>query len=192
MENIEVWKPIKGYEGYYECSNLGRVKIIKDGKNKICKTESLYTDIYYFVNLTKDGNPRKKSVHRIIIETFLPNPNFYPYVNHIDGNKQNNRLENLEWCTPKQNSDHAVENGLTNNRKKDKSFREESPFNQQLFSKCIKEKKESLNLTVRELAIHSGLTTATIFRMGRGHTPDIDTFIKTCKWLDKPLDYFKK
>lgn len=67
---------------------------------------------YHFVALSKDNGYHNKLVHRLVAEAFIPNPNNYPCVNHKDGNKSNNSVSNLEWCTIKQNLHHAVETGL--------------------------------------------------------------------------------
>lgn len=74
---------------------------------------------YVYVSLINKDKKRKNwSLHRLIAENFIPNPNKYPCVNHLDGNKLNNDVSNLEWCTYKQNSEHAIKNGLINFFKK--------------------------------------------------------------------------
>lgn len=103
---MEEWKDIVGYEGRYQVSNLGRVKSLKrkvgvknrSTPEKILK-EHLQKEGYYTVVLYKNGEPRRLSVHRIVAEAFLYNPNNYPVVNHKDENKGNNNVNNLEWCT---------------------------------------------------------------------------------------------
>lgn len=110
----EVWKPIVGYEGFYEVSNLGRVKSLrsKTGKEKILKPVFNYAG-YNCVNLY-DSNRKMKTlrIHRLVATAFLPNPNNYPQVNHRDGNKNNNSVQNIEWCTALQNVRHSYETGL--------------------------------------------------------------------------------
>jgi len=117
-ETKEIWKVIEGYEGYYEVSNLGRVKSLrrwrrsgKGGyfqKEKILKT-SIYEKAKYFsVELYKDSKRKRMTVHRIVAQAFITNPDNKQTVNHIDGNRHNNCIENLEWCTQKENIHHAL------------------------------------------------------------------------------------
>lgn len=115
MLNIE-WKPIKGYEGLYEVSNDGRVRRLKfiNGKHnfekiKECK-QTLNTWGYMTVNLSKDGKGNTKRVHKLVANAFLGESDLQ--VDHIDGNKQNNRLDNLEYVTPKENTNRAWEKGI--------------------------------------------------------------------------------
>lgn len=105
----EVWKDIKGYEGFYQISNLGRVKsLIRKNvlKEKIIKG-GIQKNGYKFVLLYKDKNSKIFRVHRLVAEAFIPNPNKYKEVNHIDENKTNNNVENLEWCTRKYNCSYG-------------------------------------------------------------------------------------
>ncbi len=106
----EVWKP---YIYNYEVSNLGRIRNIKT--NRILKT-SVNSRGYesILLSLGSKGNIRCIVMHRVIAQLFLPNPDNLPVINHIDGNKLNNKLENLEWCTYLENSRHALEAGLFN------------------------------------------------------------------------------
>lgn len=114
----EIWKDIKGYEGLYQVSNLGRVKrikfinnIVEKPCNKILfnKNDNLG---YVQVTLCKNNTRHYKRMHRLVAEAFIPNPLNYPCVNHIDGNKQNNSINNLEWCTHSYNTRHAMRTGL--------------------------------------------------------------------------------
>ena len=103
----EIWKLIVDYPNY-EISNLGNIRSIK--RNIIMKQGK--RGDYYNIGLYKDGICKRISVHRLVAEAFIQNPNNYPCVNHIDGNKLNNCVNNLEWCTHSQNSKHAFENNL--------------------------------------------------------------------------------
>lgn len=98
----EIWKDIEGYEGLYQISNLGKIKSLT--KNCILKPSNCRK--YKGVNLYKNGITKTKSIHRLVAIAFIPNPNNYPCVNHIDCNKENNNADNLEWCTYKQNNNH--------------------------------------------------------------------------------------
>lgn len=100
----EVWKPVKGYEGLYEVSDMGRVRGLKSGK--VLRPGN--SGRYDFVVLVKDGKRKDMYVHRIVANTFIPNPNGLLEVNHIDENKTNNRAENLEWCTRLENIHHGT------------------------------------------------------------------------------------
>lgn len=93
----EIWKTITGYEDY-QVSNLGRVKSLKRGKEKILKNLDRGNG-YFYIEL----NRKKYSVHRLVAEAFLENPENLPQINHKDENKQNNCVSNLEWCSSQYN-----------------------------------------------------------------------------------------
>ena len=109
----EYWKPVVGYENLYEVSNLGRIRSFdrwvksKNGSIRICRGRILkpYTnkDGYLYVVLCKNNKHKTYKVHRLVAEAFLPNPDNLPQVNHKDENKQNNNVENLEFCDCKYN-----------------------------------------------------------------------------------------
>ena len=103
----EVWKDIKGYEKLYKISSFGNVK---NKDNKIIK--QFDNKGYLCVDLSKNNIRKHYRVHRLIMYTFNDNDNHKLDINHIDGNKYNNRLDNLEWCTRKENLNHALKCGL--------------------------------------------------------------------------------
>lgn len=108
----EIWKDIKGYEGRYEVSNMGRVKSLnyrRSGKSGILKSEDNGNG-YFAVNLRKDNKNWHISVHRLVALTFLPNYENFPEVNHKDEIKDNNNLNNLEWCTTSYNVNYGTHN----------------------------------------------------------------------------------
>ena len=119
---IEKWKSVVGYEGYYEVSHIGnvrsleRVAITKNGHKQPIKAKSLSlcpnNRNYYIVMLSGKNAGGRRSVHRLVAEAFTPNPENKKTVNHIDGNKQNNHVDNLEWMTYSDNNKHAFSSGL--------------------------------------------------------------------------------
>lgn len=112
-----MWRMIPSYEGIYEISDTGLVKNLRnDSKNrtypgKILKPGETICG-YQFVILSVNGKVKNKLIHRLVAEVFIPNPNNLPEVNHKDGNKCNNSVENLEWCTHRDNLKHSVDTGL--------------------------------------------------------------------------------
>lgn len=120
----EIWRDIPGYKGYYQASSIGRVKSLdRPSSNPINKTEKgivLKPSIkrgYDSYVLQKDGKRKYLSCHRIVAITFIPNPNNLPQVNHINGVKADNNVDNLEWCTAKHNINHAWDTGLSHSKK---------------------------------------------------------------------------
>jgi hypothetical protein len=114
---IEVWKPCVGFTWNYEVSNLGRVRSLGNAGNNrhgvILKSKvdrGGYLTIPSMRN--NEGVIKTTKIHRMVAQAFIPNPEFKVQVNHIDGDKQNNRVDNLEWCTHKENFNHAVMVGL--------------------------------------------------------------------------------
>ena len=105
----EIWKPIKDYEGLYEISNLGRVKSLP--RNGTIKTEKILipnmSGRYARIGLRNKIKIRY-SVHRLVAEAFIPNPNNLPQVDHINGDRYDNRVENLRWVTAKENIGNPV------------------------------------------------------------------------------------
>ena len=119
---IEQWLPVAGYEGAYEVSNLGRLKSCArtrktkgNGtarlKEKI-RTPGIKREGYAFFCLYKDSKYKASYLHRLVASAFIENPLSHPQVNHIDGDKLNNRAENLEWVTASENCQHAIDSVL--------------------------------------------------------------------------------
>ena len=115
---VEEWKDIDGYEGLYQVSNLGNVKSLAkfDRLGRFHKERILSTcdngSGYLVVNLKHNGKQRMKTVHKLVANHFIYNPDNKPEINHKDGNKKNNRVDNLEWCNRSENVKHAFKTGL--------------------------------------------------------------------------------
>jgi hypothetical protein len=122
----EIWLPVIGYEGYYEVSNYGKVKTCKkahrivnryghettyEAEEKLLKV-SITRPGYARVTLCVNKHPKTYSVHRLVLIAFEPNVKNLPQINHKDGNKLNNHLDNLEWCDQSHNIQHAFDTGL--------------------------------------------------------------------------------
>lgn len=115
----EYWKDIDGYEGIYQVSNLGRVRslnryIDNRGTQQLIKGKIYIGNNngngYLYINLCKSGKITRKATHRLVAEAFIDNPNNLPQVNHKDENKQNNCVDNLEWCDAKFNANYGTRN----------------------------------------------------------------------------------
>ena len=118
----EVWADISGYDGFYKVSNLGNIKSLqryvkyKDGRVRLFKEKILSGGKvgrgYLSVTLFKGTKKNMEYVHRLVAEAFIPNVNNYPQINHKNGIKTDNRVENLEWCNNSMNMKHAFKTGL--------------------------------------------------------------------------------
>lgn len=106
MVTVEVWKPVAGYEGIYEVSNMGCLRNAKGERLSVFPNQSGY----YRVNLCNHGRRKAKFIHRIVAEAFLDNPFNYSQINHKDENKWNNSADNLEWCNAEYNTNYGSRN----------------------------------------------------------------------------------
>lgn len=110
----EIWKEIEGYEGLYQVSTLGNVKSLNYNHTKREKllVPKKHKSGYFIVMLCKNGQQKNRSIQTLVAKAFVENPDCKPCVNHIDGNKQNNTVSNLEWVTYRENTRHAIKTGL--------------------------------------------------------------------------------
>lgn len=141
----EIWKPIPNFEGLYEASNIGRIRSVErkvsSGKGERTVSSKILKPIldewgYEKVSLSKGGKCVSRKVNRLVAQAFIPNPNNYPQVNHKDGIKTHNYIENLEWCTASQNMKHCFENGMSDWQTKVKIIETGQVFNS--LSECAR------------------------------------------------------
>lgn len=158
----EIWKDVKGYEGTYQISNLGRAKrFYKNKPEKILKPvkgQLGYMSYTFCIN----SKIKTYRIHRLVALAFIPNPNNLPEVNHIDGNKENYSIENLEWCTRSQNMKHGHSLGLI--------FTEKASDATRIITKdklTIIKKMRKLGFTLNEIACITEVTISTISKQLR-------------------------
>lgn len=165
------WQQIKGFEGLYEINELGQVKSL--GREKFVfnrgtkyvqkKKEQMLSplnkkNVYPHVILyDAKGKPSGFKVHRLVAEAFLPNPLMLPLVNHLDGNKHNFKLSNLEWCDYSHNLKHAYDAGLIKSRYPNAKLKEADVLE-------IRRLYESGQYTHRKLSKVFGVSRSTIYR----------------------------
>lgn len=116
----EIWKDIEGYEGLYQVSNMGRVKSFLQRSSGKIRLLKLHNRGYNSVSLKKAGKPKWFFVHRLVATAFIPNPEHKREVNHINGNKTDNRVCNLEWVSSSENKRKGFDTGLLSNRNRRK------------------------------------------------------------------------
>jgi hypothetical protein len=122
MDTAEIWKDIEGYETHYQVSTLGNVRskerIVSDSRipRRVFKSRPIkpwnMPHGYFAVSLSKQGKVKKYTIHKLVCTTFLVKLPHHQCVNHKDGNKKNNNVSNLEWCTYSHNNQHAYDAGL--------------------------------------------------------------------------------
>lgn len=162
----EVWRWVVGYENRYMVSNAGNVMTVpkKTHAEGFLLTKSMGANGYQNVHLRKDGVDKRVSVHRLVAIAFIPNPNSLPEINHIDGDKTNNSVENLEWCTRSDNKKHSIR--VLGNPKPP---RPSQAFHQNLtFEQAQRIRKDSRSQ--REIAEDYGVSQGSISLIKRGIT----------------------
>lgn len=172
--NNEKWRPIKNYEGFYEVSSEGRIKscgrvvMRKNGRTLYVKEKILKPVIGKYgrksYTLSKDGVSTTVRGYRIVAETFIPNPNNYLEINHIDGDNLNDRVENLEWISTAANMQHAKALGLFNtyHKRKNNILKEKKVMSMSENSKKVLDYLKSVqgeNVTAADVAEACGLDT---------------------------------
>lgn len=178
----EIWKDIENYEGYYQISNLGRVKSLERYKKiktkkvllkeRIMKPHKQYgksDNEYLDIILYKNGKSERFYVHRLVAKAFIPNPENKNQVNHKDKNKQNNNVYNLEWCTQNENVKHSY---TFPDRKRNKALYGVVGFDNKT-SKPVKQYDLDGNFikewgSARQASINLGIDYATIKKVRRG------------------------
>lgn len=109
---MEEWRDVKDYEGLYQVSNLGRVRTFRYADHRVRSQYRHKKYNYWQILLQRKGLKKKTAkVHRLVAQAFLPNPHNLPEVNHLDCDRLNNRVENLEWCDRRRNMEHAGQMG---------------------------------------------------------------------------------
>lgn len=172
---MEQWRDVKGYEGIYQVSDMGRVKSVEriSAQNhllreRIRKPET-DRDGYQIVNLCKDGKVKLHKVHRLVGEAFLDNEQGFPQINHINGVKDDNRVENLEWISASGNVKHAFDSGLKQPRRI-AYYGERNPHCKVTDAQCeeIREIKRDKGYSNRRIADMFNIGTSQINRILHG------------------------
>lgn len=163
---IEEWRAVPGYEGLYEVSDQGRVRSIDryDSIGRLRKKRyiklSLNSSGYFLVGLSKRGNVTIYLVHRLVAQTFIPNPLGLPQVNHKDENKLNNIVDNLEWCDRKYNNnygtarirarDTAIKNGSWSGLSRKEYMKKYNQENKEYIKECRKKYNQENKEYIKE------------------------------------------
>ena len=140
---MEIWKDIEGYEGLYQVSNKGRIKSLNriDSRGRKVNEKILSSKPnnkgYLRVHLYKNGKRKPFSVHRLVAIAFIPNPNNLLEVNHKDENKENNTVDNLEWCNRKYNTNYGSRNERASVSNKGKKHKKHKKYKKPKFKKQI-------------------------------------------------------
>lgn len=171
----EIWKTVKRYEGLYEVSNMGRVKSLsrtRQGKGgglyPVCEkilTNRVSGAGYFQIALSKGSKKKYPLIHRLVAQNFIPNPQNKPQVNHKNGIKTDNRVENLEWCTQSENQHHAYKIGLQKHQYGEQRFCSKLTENQVVKIKQMLLIGFRTGVIAKIYSVHS--VTITDIKMGR-------------------------
>ena len=177
----EIWKDIPGYEGYYQVSTLGNIKALQK-KYYICNSSLVYKDEkimkqktnrgYKIIELNKNGKSKRFQVHRLVALTFIPNIENKPYIDHIDGCRINNKLENLRWVTHKENMNNPITINRIRKIKRKKGcenplYQEKSPCSKPVLQYDLQGNLIGRYTCVHEAARKLGLLVSNIARVCR-------------------------
>lgn len=183
-EQLEIWKDIKGYEGLYQVSNLGRVKSLqrehKTSSKYIQKEKILSTNVgirgYTLVSLWKDNKGVQYPLHRLVAKAFIPNPENKPCIDHINTIRTDNRIENLRWVSHKENSNNVIT--LKKSKENCQTMWERGDFDNRNNLHYQKVAKLDLNGNVleiydsiKEASIKCGVSSGSISAICRGTNP---------------------
>lgn len=204
----EIWIDIKGYEGLYKVSNLGKIKSLdkqmmvygfqKEPIKTIRKGKILKPRItrygYEKVLLTKNNKSKNYFVHRLVAISFIENPNNYNEVNHIDGNKRNNNILNLEWCTHSQNMKHCFDNKLRKNNAKPMLglTYENNPLSKKVYQYDLDMNFIKEWGSIREASESIGVDASNISKCCNGHAKTCKGFIWKTEQFKKELEEYRK
>lgn len=159
----EQWKPIKGYEGLYEISNYGRVKtlerdipISKGGfwTVKECILKQNISTSYAMIGLSFNGKKQRRTIHSLVAEHFLSNPNSLKIINHKDEDKLNNYYKNLEWVTVRENQTYSIDKTKTSSKYTGVHYKHSMKTSPWCSCICIKGKTRHLGYFTSELEAH--------------------------------------
>ena len=160
--NGEIWRDVRGYEGLYQVSNFGRVRSFHNSGMRILSPSKVKG--YLCINLFKDNKAKNFKVHRLVAQAFLPNPDNLPQVDHINTDKTDNRVENLQWVTGSENVKLTYQRGRT-------VIHGENVYNAKLTTEKVAYIRENPDgLTQRQLAKKFNVCQATIGQIQRGET----------------------
>ena len=151
---MEVYKDVVGFEGLYQVSNKGNVKSLIN--NKGLKREKILNPIigngYKRVRLFKDKKNKLYTIHRLVAEAFIPNPNNYPCVNHKDEDRTNNNVDNLEWCTHKYNSNYGTSTQRLRELKSKKTYQYNLEYMLLAVYDSVKQASDATNIDHRYIS----------------------------------------
>jgi len=171
---MEKWKDIKGYEGLYQVSNYGRVKSLRRYRKNHSKKQLVEEKIkqpreswqgYLLMDLYKNNQQKTIRVHIVVAETFIPNEENKETVNHKDGNKANNRVDNLEWCTYKEQNVHFYKHNLKSKENIEKAVKAMNKKNSKK-TRCIN--NGTIYSSASEASRAVGVSASLIMRVCRG------------------------